>query len=456
MMRSSDAPKETSKHLGHGICDNISKSRVLANPTCDLAVIKREVGHLLQEMKLDHSDMRGLGIQISKLDGNTKGVAAGTSRASTSRGGGGGGGASILSFVQKINPPPKKKMKAETTVPPPIPSTSAAAAAAAESDLTDVSSSSHRQSDLSFSQLDPEVMDALPEDIRREVLEGLEHSKKKPESSGCNKVSQDMLSNRASTSVAGAEATASGQDISSAGAELSFSQLDPEFLAALPPDLVAEVKQQYTKPTTRQQQRQTVTAFDRMMEKKPPPASATTSPVTSRKRGRGRPPKNSPRFIKKSSNRSNPNSPAKKRPVSRALFDPPKAAAAEERTPAAATSSAPAPAVVEVREPANIEGRREPSEVRKLLKAWMESTENPTEDDVATFAKFLQELIEEKAIDIVSVILKSFCRFLGTKKQKAEHWWDSSWKAAYEKIEEHVQLSMIANYEYKMFTDFKI
>lgn len=38
-VRSKDAPIESSKFMGHGICDNVTKSSTLPSATCDLDVI---------------------------------------------------------------------------------------------------------------------------------------------------------------------------------------------------------------------------------------------------------------------------------------------------------------------------------------------------------------------------------------------------------------------------------
>ena len=112
----------------------------------------------------------------------------------------------------------------------------------------------------------------------------------------------------------------------------------------------------------------------------------------------------------------------------------------------------------EVKEPAakaNIEGRREAADVRKLLKTWINSTSDPTQDDIGTFGKFLQEMVGEREIETVSVILKSFRRFVHQTTSEEEIG-AASWIVAYTEVEEQVQLSMLANYNYKMFTNFKI
>lgn len=41
MVRAKDAPKETKKFMGHGICDNLTKSKNLLVPIDDLSIIRK-------------------------------------------------------------------------------------------------------------------------------------------------------------------------------------------------------------------------------------------------------------------------------------------------------------------------------------------------------------------------------------------------------------------------------
>ena len=60
-IRREGAPKETSKFMGHGICDNLAKSTTLAQSTDRLGVIQVESKTLLSQMRVDASDLRGVG-----------------------------------------------------------------------------------------------------------------------------------------------------------------------------------------------------------------------------------------------------------------------------------------------------------------------------------------------------------------------------------------------------------
>uniref|UniRef100_A0A1A9V359 DNA repair protein REV1 n=1 Tax=Glossina austeni TaxID=7395 RepID=A0A1A9V359_GLOAU len=68
MIRAKDAPKETSKFMGHGVCDHITKSVHLSAYTDDLEIITRTTLTTMKSLNLPPAEMRGIGIQLTKLD----------------------------------------------------------------------------------------------------------------------------------------------------------------------------------------------------------------------------------------------------------------------------------------------------------------------------------------------------------------------------------------------------
>ncbi|KAL5013110.1 hypothetical protein ScPMuIL_007380 [Solemya velum] len=68
MVRKPDAPKETAKFLGHGICTNVSKSVTLPAATDDATLISKECLSLLRQIAVPVCDLRGIGIQVQKLE----------------------------------------------------------------------------------------------------------------------------------------------------------------------------------------------------------------------------------------------------------------------------------------------------------------------------------------------------------------------------------------------------
>ena len=112
-------------------------------PTAEQARIYKEVLSLLRQTDTDPPDIRGIGISVSKLE-EKKGVASGNN--------------SILKFVKpqeagvKANKGIFNSTKADITSPVPVPD-----------------STSENQDDDRGS-LDPEVLAALPDHIRDEIL----------------------------------------------------------------------------------------------------------------------------------------------------------------------------------------------------------------------------------------------------------------------------------------------
>ncbi|CAK1543218.1 unnamed protein product [Leptosia nina] len=68
MVRAENAPLETAKFLGHGFCDTVNKSTSLAVATNSFEVIYKEVLSLCKKLKIDPKEMRGCGIQVTKLE----------------------------------------------------------------------------------------------------------------------------------------------------------------------------------------------------------------------------------------------------------------------------------------------------------------------------------------------------------------------------------------------------
>ncbi|WAR14731.1 REV1-like protein [Mya arenaria] len=75
MVRRQDAPKQTSKFMGHGICNNFSKSVTLPMATDEARIVGRETILLLKQHKI--------GIQIQKLEPATIGLAGKSSRSTS-------------------------------------------------------------------------------------------------------------------------------------------------------------------------------------------------------------------------------------------------------------------------------------------------------------------------------------------------------------------------------------
>ncbi|EEA28164.1 deoxycytidyl transferase [Talaromyces marneffei ATCC 18224] len=68
MRRSADAPLEPVKHLGHGKCDIFNKSVLLGIATNASDIISKEAIAMLRSFGFTPGDLRGLGVQMTKLE----------------------------------------------------------------------------------------------------------------------------------------------------------------------------------------------------------------------------------------------------------------------------------------------------------------------------------------------------------------------------------------------------
>ncbi|KAI9508820.1 DNA repair protein [Russula earlei] len=152
MKRDPSAPVEAPKFMGHGQCMTFSKQTALADSdghaTSDPRVIGRVSWRLLRALNIAPQDLRGISIQVQKLD--TRTVSAPTP------------GQARLSFRREPN------STAENTIIEQHPT-----ARASLSELVTAipeQEAPEREVDLpSFSQVDRSVFEALPEDIRQEL-----------------------------------------------------------------------------------------------------------------------------------------------------------------------------------------------------------------------------------------------------------------------------------------------
>lgn len=67
MRRAQDAPLEPPKHLGHGKCDIYNKSLILGVATNDKAILGREAISIMHGLGISPGELRGIGVQLTKL-----------------------------------------------------------------------------------------------------------------------------------------------------------------------------------------------------------------------------------------------------------------------------------------------------------------------------------------------------------------------------------------------------
>ncbi|KAJ9605278.1 deoxycytidyl transferase [Cladophialophora chaetospira] len=256
MRKAADAGMDPPKNLGHGKCDTFNKSVLLGVATNDGAMIGKEAISILRSYNFPPGELRGLGVQMQKLEPLKPSTSAtgGFMDASQRR----------LQFkkpdTQRTqSPAPSEQTRAisartpklkdtidpiEEVPTPEKPRRSPALFGAADSkSVSERENTDQKPLNIGGtqfilpSQIDPAVLAELPSDIRnrlaprqKSILDIINNPARSASPS------DEPLSRSASPQLKDNESMLPNQ-----------SQLDPEILAALPPDLRAEVLAQYSK-----------------------------------------------------------------------------------------------------------------------------------------------------------------------------------------------------------------
>ena len=374
MVRSANAPEETAKFLGHGLCDSHSKGCTLSILTNDHNVIKRETLLLMKMLKADPKNLRGIGIQVSKLEKPSANDMKGQTK-------------SIMTFMSKKDnkesipmtsspiPGPSKPRIIESPgldMPGPsrtsTPTTSGLSLRAGPSKTSTPTTSrlSSRPSKTSapsyaqnFDDIDEDILKELPEDIRMEIEQERAKSLK-------NRQKEDLRQQ-----------------------DLSFSQFDQSVLEALPQDLLKELQNEHKKPEPEPKPK---SAFELLMAKKHSPIPAKG------KKGQ-----------------------KVKRPLDekarKFLFGDDPVESEEEEIP---------PEEPEVPE-LELNGKSELPDVRQQLRKWIKHCSCPSKTDVLQIVEFLKRKLLNQNDEFVFLLLKTFYRLT----QDADN---INWIEAYQRV----------------------
>uniref|UniRef100_A0AAY4DVS1 DNA repair protein REV1 n=1 Tax=Denticeps clupeoides TaxID=299321 RepID=A0AAY4DVS1_9TELE len=251
MMRKPGAPMEPAKYGGHGICDNVARTSALAQPTDRWEQIAQEATKLFHAMKLEVTDMRGVGLQVQQLEGLH------TTPQDSRR--------HIRDLLlarrqaRPTNPSQAPNLEnSSSTVPPTSPSDPLPGTSKGGSMATRTPKHSRTNLNLSIevpspSQVDHSVLDALPAELREQVEKSWIRRGHLP-----NDVPCPSTPSRAPSSLIASEPQPAGTlvlqipnqhgPMGSTGIVLElpdFSQVDPEVFAALPRELQEELHSAY-------------------------------------------------------------------------------------------------------------------------------------------------------------------------------------------------------------------
>ena len=223
MRKSANVPLDPPKYLGHGPCDSFNKSVILRVATNEKDLLSREAISIMKSFGFPPGELRGIGVQMTKLEPLKKpnSEALGSQRP--------------LQFTKSIKPVSEDSEDVIETPKKPIKFTMHPGAALSASKSEDESRSLLNTLGTQFvlpSQVDPDVLAELPEDIRLRLA---------PKSQVAPKTDPKQ------PSLTFKPRTHTSSLLAVEDAIPSASQLDQEALAALPEDLRHEVLTFYDK-----------------------------------------------------------------------------------------------------------------------------------------------------------------------------------------------------------------
>ncbi|XP_051488926.1 DNA repair protein REV1 isoform X5 [Apus apus] len=481
MVRKAGAPVEPAKYGGHGICDNIARTVTLDHATDSAKVIGKETLNMFHTMKLNISDMRGVGIQVQQLVPISKNASA---RSTVQSGHLPGGSHSVIDLfhVQKAKKCSEEEHKevfvaamdleisSDSRTCTFLPSRGTHLSSGLNSNVSNNESavkwngvhspiSVKSRLNLSIevpsaSQLDKSVLEALPPDLREQVEqiysiqqgESCGDSKKEP-INGCN---TGLLSQPVGTVLL--QIPELQEPNTNMGINVialpAFSQVDPEVFAALPAELQAELKDAYD-----QRQKQS--------EQEPANTFVSKNPFLHLKHATT---KNKKKIRKK-----NPISPVKKiqSPLKSKLIGSPAknvpatsgspqklidgflkqegTAAQPEAVPSTSDTSGPSALQAEQHsgsfrpQAPNLAGAVEFNDVKMLLKEWITTISDPMEEDILQVVKYCTDLIEEKDLEKLDLVVKYMKRLMQSSVE-------SVWNMAFDFILDNVQVVLQQTY----------
>ncbi|XP_057278389.1 DNA repair protein REV1 isoform X4 [Pezoporus wallicus] len=481
MVRKAGAPVEPAKYGGHGICDNIARTVTLDHATDSAKVIGKETLNMFHTMKLNISDMRGVGIQVQQLVPISKATSA---HSAVQSGHLPGGSHSVIDLfhVQK----PKKCSEEErkevfvaamdleissdsrtctflpsrgSHLPPGLNSNVNNAESAVKSNGVHSPISVKSRLNLSIevpsaSQLDKSVLEALPPDLREQVEqiytiqqgESYRDNRKEP-INGCNTA---LLSQPVGTVLL--QIPQLQEPNTNMGVNVialpAFSQVDPEVFAALPAELQAELRDAYD-----QRQKQSEQQPANTFVAKNPFLHLKHATMKNKKKNRKKSPVSPVKKIQSPLKNRLIGSPAKTVPA--ATGSPQKlidgflkqegTAAQSEAVPSTSDSSGPS-AVQTEQQPGsfrpqapNLAGAVEFNDVKMLLKEWITTISDPMEEDILQVVKYCTDLIEEKDLEKLDLVVKYMKRLMQSSVE-------SVWNMAFDFILDNVQVVLQQTY----------
>ncbi|XP_010021777.1 PREDICTED: DNA repair protein REV1 isoform X1 [Nestor notabilis] len=481
MVRKAGAPVEPAKYGGHGICDNIARTVTLDHATDSAKVIGKETLNMFHTMKLNISDMRGVGIQVQQLVPISKTTSA---HSAVQSGHLPGGSHSVIDLfhVQKAKKCSEEEHKevfvaamdleisSDSRTCTFLPSRGTHLPSGLNSNVNNaepavkwngvhspISVKSRLNLSIevpSASQLDKSVLEALPPDLREQVEqiytiqqgESYGESRKEP-INGCNTALLSQPVGTVLLQIPELQEPNTNMGINVIALP-AFSQVDPEVFAALPAELQAELRDAYD-----QRQKQSEQQPANTFVSKNPFLHLKHATMKNKKKSRKKNPVSPVKKIQSPLKNRLVGSPAKNMPA--ATGSPQKlidgflkqegTAAQSEAVPSTSDSSG--PSAVQTEQPPgsfrpqapNLAGAVEFNDVKTLLREWITTISDPMEEDILQVVKYCTDLIEEKDLEKLDLVVKYMKRLMQSSVE-------SVWNMAFDFILDNVQVVLQQTY----------
>ncbi|GAB7366351.1 hypothetical protein MBLNU230_g8151t1 [Neophaeotheca triangularis] len=280
MRRAANAPLDPPKHLGHGKCDTYNKSLQLGVSTNDAALITKEAIAMMKSFNVSPGELRGIGVQMQKLEPlKAEGAAESSQRrlhfkigqASTTTEDTNADTAAIDEIRDDLATPEKQRFRDADH--PNLSTELYGPSTPSKKPLNTMGTQF-----LMPTQVDPRVLEELPEDIRAKLAKHIKPGlaaapppKPEPKKLRLEPVESKLPSRPSSRA----------QSPAPAFQLPNHSQLDPSILEALPEDVRAEILGFYRSPSKKRGEQAVLPQSPRKNRTLPP----TKQPLRRRRGG---------------------------------------------------------------------------------------------------------------------------------------------------------------------------
>lgn len=447
MSRKVGAPIEPAKYGGHGICDSIARTSMLAHSTDDGLLIATAVIKLFHAMKLQVQDLRGVGIQVQLLEGNNslssephaysikdlftrQGRKAQCSKTDA------------MDSNENTTVNSHDSSSAHGSSVEPVPETSKGKAPATPKKF-------QSQLNLSIevpspSQVDRSVLEALPAELRVQVeqswtfregkLNG--HISPNPQPSFLRprspspQLPSDLVNSSAPVGKLILQIPNQPENTGIVLELPNFSQIDPDVFAALPKELQDEIKSAYSR-TANLQKDQASEIKNPLLQLKQAVVGPGRAKRQYKRKNNTSPAKNGPSPLKR---RPMTNSPAKIPPPPIKMRE-----LVEIKNENGPSKQGVTEHEVASRAPPTLAGAFEWTDIKTLLREWVTTITEPMEEDILQVVKYCTDLIEDKDLEKLDLVIKYMKRLM---KQSVE----SVWSMAFDFIVDNIQVVLQQTY----------